>query len=122
MFFKNHLITLALLFLWAGLVLGLFHIFCKFVIRLFRNNVYVTNIVGFCFWLAFGFVFSRICIVYYDYSFCMFGLFSMIVGFVLTKISVDFFFTKFAKLIYNRLTKKKRGKQRYEQLCTNQKA
>ena len=122
MFFKNYLIDLSPLFLWVGLVFGLIHIFCKCVVKLFRNNIYVTNFVGFCYWLLFGGFFARICLVYYNYCFCWFGLLFMFFGFFLVKISVDFFFTKFAKVIYNKFTKKKRGKQRYEQLCANQKA
>ena len=119
MFFKGHLIGIASRFLWAGLVLGLFHILCKMVIKASRRNVYVANIVGFCFWLLFGLVFSRFSIVLNNYEICWFGLFSMFFGFALVKISIDFFFTKFAKVVYNKLANSKKRKQKYEQLQAN---
>ena len=102
MFFKNHLITVAAKFLWAGLILGLFYVFCKMVVRLSKRNVYVSNIVGFCFWVLFGFTFARMSFVFNNYRVCWFGLISMVVGLILVKISIDFFFTRFAKLLYNK--------------------
>ena len=122
MFFKNHLISLAAKFLWVGLILGMFYIVCEIVVKLSRRNVYVTNIVGFCFWLLFGGLFARMSIVYYNYSFCWFGLISMLTGWFLVKISINFFFTKFAKLLYNKLANSKKGKRKYEQLQANEKA
>lgn len=110
MFFKNHLVALSARFLWFGLVIGLFSIICSAVIRLSKRNIYVTNLVGFCFWLVFGGAFARMCVVYYNYSFCWFGLLFMFLGLFLVKISIEFFFTKFAKLIYNKLTKLKQRK------------
>lgn len=119
MFFKNHLISLASRFLWVGLILGVFYIVCEMVVKISRKNLYVTNIIGFCFWLLFGGLFARMCVVYYNYSFCWFGLFSMFVGWFLVKISINFFFTKFAWLLYNKLANSKRRKRNYEQLQTN---
>ena len=119
MFFKGHLLGIASRFLWFGLILGLFHIVCKLVILFSRRNVYVSNIVGFCFWLLFGFVFSRLSIVFNNYQVCWFGLFSMFFGFFLVKISVDFFFTKFARVVYNKLANSNKRKQKYEQLQAN---
>ena len=119
MFFKNHLISLAAKFLWVGVVLGLFYIVCDLAIKISKQNVYVSNIVGFCFWLLFGFLFARMSIVYYNYQACWFGLLSMFAGFVLVKISINFFFTKFAKLVYNKFANSKRRKRKYEQLQAN---
>lgn len=119
MFFKTHLIGVASRFLWAGLVLGLFFIICELVVKLSRKNVYVSNIVGFCFWLLFGFAFARLCIVLNHYQVCWFGLISMFFGFFLVKISLNFFFTKFARVVYNKLANSKRRKQKYEQLQAN---
>ncbi len=119
MFFKNHLISLGLKFLWAGLVLGLFYTFCGAVKKASKRNLYVINIVGFCFWLLYGFVFARMSFVLYNYRACWFGLGLMFVGLILVKISIDFFFTKFAKVLYNGLAKLKRGKRDYGKLQTN---
>ena len=119
MFFKNHLIALSARFLWFGLVLGLFFIFCKLVVKASKRNIYVTNIVWFCFFLLFGGVFAMLCKIYYYHMFCWFGLVLMCLGLFLVKISLDFFFTKFAKLLYNGLTKLKRRKFKHEQLQTN---
>lgn len=119
MFFKNYLISLALKFLWIGLIFGLFHIFCQMVIKISKRNVYISNLVGFCFWLLFGFVFARMSFVLYNYRACWFGLISMLLGLVLVKISIDFFFTKFVKVLYNGLVKLKRGKRGYGKLQTS---
>ena len=121
MFFKNHVLGLSAKFLWVGLVLGLFFIVCKFVVLASKRNIYVTNLTWFCFFLLFGGTFAMLCKIYYSHKFCTFGLLSMILGLFLVKISLDFFFTKFARMIYNGFTKLKKGKPRYEQLQTNQK-
>ncbi len=112
MFFKNALMFLALKFLWVGLIFGLIWILCSFVIRLSRCNVFVFNIITFMFLLSFGFVFGQLCIYYYNYSFCWFGLLFMAFGVILVKISMLFFFTIFVKLLYNKfITKFLRGKK-----------
>lgn len=107
MFFKNFLVFLFFKFLWAGLVLGIFSAFCKLVILFTRKNVYVYNVVNFCFLLLFDGVYAYLCMCYYNFAFCWFGLFGMILGLVLVKISLQFFFTKFMRLLYNKLTKLK---------------
>ncbi len=112
MFFKNALMFLALKFLWVGLIFGLIWILCSFVIRLSRRNVFVFNIITFMFLLSFGFVFGQLCIYYYNYSFCWFGLLFMAFGVILVKISMLFFFTIFVKLLYSKfITKFLRGKK-----------
>ena len=110
MFFNNSTILLFLNFLWLGLIFGFVHILFKLVVQVSRKNVYVTNFVGFCFWLAFGMCFSVVSIARYNYSVCWFGLFGMFLGFFLVKISADFFFTKIILLLYNKHTKRKMGK------------
>lgn len=108
MFFKNHLISVAAKFLWFGLIFGLFFVLCKFVVKVSKRNVYVSNIVWFCFFLPFGGVFAWLCNLYYSSKFCWYGLFLMIFGLILVQISLDFFFTKFAKMVYNIFVKLKR--------------
>lgn len=122
MFFKNFVIPLSLKFLWVGLIFGVFFGFCDIIKKMAKRNLYVVNIVDFCFWLAFLFVFARMSFVLYDYEICWFGLASMLLGLILVKISVNFFFTKFAKLVYNGLTDLKRRKHRYGKLQTNEKS
>ena len=75
-----------------------------------HKNVYFLNFVSFSFWLAFGFMFSQLCLMFYNYQFCWFGLLGMMLGLILVKISVEFFFTKFAMLLYNKFNKKTKGK------------
>lgn len=102
MFFKNFLIFVFLKFLWVGLIFGLFKLVCNAVTVLFKKNVYVCNLVSFCFWLAFGITFSVMSFALYNFSFCWFGLLGMLFGLLLVKISVNFFFTIFVKLLYNK--------------------
>ena len=109
MFFKSYLISVAARFLWAGLILGLFFMVCKLVKVVSNKNIYISNLTDFCFWLLFGGVFVLFCNLYYSYSFCWFGLLLMLFGLFLVKICGDFFFTSFAKVLYNVLTKKKKG-------------
>ena len=110
MFFKNYLIFLFLKFLWFGLLLGFFGIICNLAIKLFRKNVYAYNLISFCFWLVFGGVFAMLSLRYYNYTFCWFGLLAIFIGYFLVKISVEFFFTFFAKLLYNKLAKSRKQK------------
>ena len=119
MFLRNHLIFLFLKFLWWGLIFGLFNIVCGFVKKWTKRNVYVHNLVSFCFWLAFGFVYYQICINHYSYQFCWFGLLGMLFGLFLVKISIDFFFTNFARLLYNKFAKRKSRKNQNGELQTS---
>lgn len=121
MFLKNHLVLLASRFLWWGLVLGMIYIICAIVIRAFKRNVYISNLISFCFWLAFGFIFIILCNSLYNYQFCWFGLLSMFLGLLLVKFSINFFFTKFVELLYNKLAKLKSRKKKNGKLQTNEK-
>ena len=109
MFFRNHLFLLALKFLWLGLVLGLVYVVVKLVYRASKRNVYVCNFVSFCFWLAFGMSFAWLSVWGYSGRFCWFGLLFIVLGMILVKISIDFFFTKFAGLLYNKFKKLTKG-------------
>lgn len=106
MFFKNYLIFLFLKFFWWGLAFGMFGAVCSLTIKLCRRNVYISNLTSFCFWLAFGGVFAGICMRFYNYTFCWFGLLAMLAGLFLVKLSVEFFFTIIAKLLYNKIVRK----------------
>lgn len=110
MFLRNHLFNLFCKFLWWGLALGLFYAVCKLIMKASKRNVYVCNIVSFCFWLIFGMIFSALCINFYNYQFCWFGLAGMGLGLVLVKFSIEFFFTNFVRLLYNKFTKQKARK------------
>lgn len=119
MFFKNATILLFGKFLWIGIAFGLVWLFFSLVINISRKNVYVFNLLTFVFWIAFGFVYVQLCLHYYNYSFCWFGLLGQILGLALVKISIEFFFTLFAKLLYNGINKglkrKKDGKLRFNE-------
>lgn len=114
MFFKGATIFIASRFLWWGIVFGASYFVCKVLFRLFKRNVYACNAVSFVYYLLFGFVFSRLCLSLNYYSFCFYGLLSMLAGYVLARISVDFVLTFFAKLLYSKIRnfskRKKNGK------------
>lgn len=107
MFFRNFYIALFLKFFWWGLVFGLLGILFLSIVKLWHKNVYASNLVSFCFILAMGVVHNRLCMLYYNYSFCWFGLLGMLLGYLLVKISVEFFFTILAKLLYNKFIRAK---------------
>ena len=112
MFFKGATIFIASRFLWWGLVFGCLYFVCKVLFKISKKNVYVSNFVSFIYWLAFFFVFARLCLSLNYYSFCFYGLVSMLAGYVLARISVDFVLTFFAKLLYSmviKLLKRKRN-------------
>lgn len=121
MFFNNHLIFVGLRFLWLGLFLGCVYVAINFIVWVSKRNVYVYNLVTFCFYLFAGLLYSRFCISLYDYRFCWFGLLLMVFGMFLVKISINFFFTKFAKLLYNKFNIRKTKGNRDGKLQTNEK-
>ena len=120
MFFKNALIFLFLKFFWFGLIFGLIWLLCKLVIKVSKNNVYIFNIITFCFVLAFGVIYVWLCNSYYNYSFCWFGLLGMVLGIILVSISINFFFTIFAKLLYNKCIKRNLRGRKNGKLQSNQ--
>lgn len=107
MFFKNSFIFVGLKFLWIGLLMGLVYLVFNLLTKVSKRNLYFSNIVGFCFWLAFGMLFSWCSILNYNYSFCWFGLLFMLSGFFFVKKTQQIFFTKFILLLYNSVTKRK---------------
>lgn len=114
MFFKGATIFVASRFLWAGLVFGCAYFVVKVLFKVFRQNVYLCNLVSFVYYLMLGLVFSRLCFCLNHYSFCFYGLLSMLAGWGIARISVDFVLTFFAKLLYSKVRnfckRKKNGK------------
>lgn len=121
MFFKTFLFSLFLKFLWLGLVLGIFKMFCNLVNRLSHKNIFIVNIVNFCFWSIFSLFFVSFCIYFYNYEFCWFGFVAMLIGIYFVKISVEFFFTNLLKLLYNKIDKKHLRKNKHGKLKFNEK-
>ncbi len=111
MFFQNFLFSLFLKFLWLGLVLGVFKMFCSLICKMTRNNIFIVNVVNFCFWSVFSLFFTYFCVYFYSFSFCWFGFLAMLAGIYFVKISVEICFTNLLKLLYNKLDKKPRGKK-----------
>ena len=107
MILQNSNIFLFAKFVWCGLGVGFVAILFSLIIKATRRNVYVYNLVTFCFWIVFGLIFADLSLRNYNYSFCWFGLAGMFVGYFLVKISIEFLFTKFIKLLYNKLTNKR---------------
>lgn len=106
MFFKNELIFIFLKFLLIGLYFGIVRLPFKLINRLTKNNIIVYNLASFCYWLAFGGIFAYLCVQFYNYAFCWFGLLGMFLGIVLVEISINFFFTNLFLLLYNVFTKR----------------
>ena len=122
MFFKGQEFSLFALFLWLGLVFGAIAIVFKTTAKLFKRNTYVVNLLTFVFWTGFGLTFCLMCNRFYNYSFCWFGLAGMCLGLVFIKISVQFFFDRFVRFIYNKvIIMKTKRKSRSGRLQTNKK-
>lgn len=119
-FFKNADIILATKFLWAGLVMGVIAVVLKTVAKMFRKNAYVVNLLTFLFWIAFGGLLSILCFELNCYSYSGIGLVSMILGVLIIRISVEFFFDYFLRFIYNEFSSLKR-KHKNGKLQTNKK-
>ncbi len=111
MFFKNASIALFAKFVWFGLIFGMVAILVDIIIRISRKNVYVYNLVTFAYVLVFGAVYSYLTLVFFNYSFCWFGLFGMILGAILVKISIEFLFDKLIRLLYNKIVISRRNRQ-----------
>ena len=107
-FFRNFEIVLFSKFLWVGLVCGLLAIILKMVSKVFRKNVYVVNLLMFLFVTVFGCGFSLMCYFFNNYSFSAIGLFAMLLGVLIIRISVEFFFDYFIRFIYNEFSLLKR--------------
>ena len=120
MFFKGYQIELFSKFLWVGLVFGVCAIVLKTISKIFRRNVYVVNALMFMFVTAFGVVYSLMCFRLNNYSFSGIGLFSMLLGVLIIRISVEFFFDYFVRFIYNEFSLLK-GKRKNGKLQTNKK-
>lgn len=120
MFFKGYQIELFSKFLWAGLVLGIFAIVLKTISKIFRKNVYVVNLLMFVFVSLAGIIFSLMCFQFNNYSFSGIGLFAIILGVLIIRISVEFFFDYFIRFIYNEFSLLK-GKRKNGKLQTNKK-
>ena len=120
MFFKGYQIELFSKFLWVGLVLGVCAIILKTISKVFRRNVYIVNTLMFVFVSAFGVIYSLMCFRLNNYSYSGIGLFSMLLGVLIIRISVEFFFDYFLRFIYNEFSLVKR-KRRNGKLQTNKK-
>lgn len=121
MFLKTFLFSLFLKFLWLGLVLGVFKMFCNLVCKLSHKNIFIVNIINFCFWSIFSLFFVHFCVKFYNFEFCWFGFLAMFIGIYFVKISIEFFFTNLLKLLYNKIDKKNLRKNQYGKLKCNEK-
>jgi len=121
MFLKTFLFSLFLKFLWLGLILGVFKMFCNMVCKISHKNIFIVNIISFCFWSIFSLLFVYFCDKFYNFEFCWFGFLAMFIGIHFIKISAEFFFTNLLKLLYNKLDKKTLRKNQYGKLKCNEK-
>lgn len=120
MFFKGFQLEIFSKFLWVGLIFGLFAIVLKLISKIFRKNAYLVNFLMFVFVVCFGLFFFKMCLIFNSYSFSGIGLFSMILGVLIIRISVEFFFDYFIRFIYNEFSLLKR-KHKNGKLQTNKK-
>ena len=120
MFFKGFEIALFSKFLWIGLIFGIFAIILKTISKIFRKNVYIVNFLVFSFVLLFGCIYSWLCFEFNNFSFSGIGLFAMLLGVLIIRISIEFFFDYFIRFIYNEFSLLKR-KRKNGKLQTNKK-
>lgn len=120
MFFQNVNVLLFVKFLWAGLILGLVSVVLKTIAKVLRKNAYVVNCLTFLFWLAFGAIYYYMCLLFNYQAVTIIGLFGMMLGIVIIKISIDFFFDYFIRFIYNELRLRK-GKKKNGKIQTSKK-
>lgn len=111
MFFKNASLLLFVKFLWLGLIFGVVSIVLKMVAKIFKKNVFVVNLLGFIYWISFGCVWIIFSMKSSMLSISLSGLCAMILGVIIIKISIDFFFDYFIRFIYNEFRKSKRKLQ-----------
>lgn len=111
MFFNNEAVLLFVKFLWAGLILGLVSVILKLISKVCKKNVVIVNLLSFLFWISFGVVYILTSFIFNNYSLSWVGLFGMILGIVVVKISIDFFFDYFVRFIYNEFILHKRKKE-----------
>ena len=111
MFFKGFEILLFSKFLWAGLIFGIFAIVLKTIAKIFRKNAYIINFFVFSFISMFGCVFLLMCLRFNNFSFSGVGLFAMILGVAIIRISIEFFFDYFIRFIYNEFSSLKRKRK-----------
>ena len=101
MFFKNYYLFISLKFLWVGLIFGVIKIAFDIFNKITRNNVFVFNLIYFVFWSSLSYFFILLCKIYYNYSFCWFGLLLMLTGLISVKISLNFLLTNLTILLYH---------------------
>lgn len=121
MFFKNYLIYIFLKFLWIGLIFGLIRLVFNLINKLCKDNVYVYNLTSFIYWISFGGFFIALCFLYYNYSFCWFGLLAMLLGLFLVKVSLDFLLTNLLVILYYKFTNFKTRKKQINELQAEKK-
>ena len=114
MFFQNVNVLLFVKFLWAGLVLGLVSVLLKTFAKVARKNVYVVNGLTFVFWIGFCAIYYYMCLLFNRQSVTVLGFFGMILGIVIIKISIDFFFDYFIRFIYNEFILRKGKKEKWK--------
>ena len=120
MFFKDFQLELFSKFLWIGLIFGLFAIILKLIAKIFHKNAYVVNFLVFGFIVCFGLIYFKMCLLFNNYSFSGIGLFAMVLGLIIIRISIEFFFDYFIRFIYNEFSLLKR-KHKNGKLQTNKK-
>lgn len=111
MFFNNAVVLLFVKFLWAGLFLGLVSVILKLIAKICQKNVVIVNMLSFVFWIIFGALYLLMSFTLNNYSLSFVGLFGMILGIIVIKISIDFFFDYFIRFIYNEFILHKRKRE-----------
>ena len=111
MFFRNASALLFVKFLWLGLIFGVISIVLKTIAKIFRKNVFIVNILTAVFWFCLTIIFMAMCIRFNNYAFSGVGLFGVLTGIAIIKISIDFFFDYFIRFIYNEFILHKRKKE-----------
>ena len=92
-----------LIFSILGLICGFGYDILKVIKNLFKNNIFIVNIIDFCFVVLCGFCFI-FCIFKFEYgSFKLFEIISFIFGIIFEQIIVEILFTSPIKWVYNKI-------------------
>ena len=108
MFFGNASVLLFIKFLWLGLIFGIISLILKTIAKIFKKNAFIVNVLMFVFMIALAGMYLFMCVHFNNYSLSWVGLFGVIIGVLIVKISIDFFFDYFIRFIYNEFISRKR--------------
>jgi hypothetical protein len=92
-------------FLVLGLVFGAASSIVKLVNAIFKNNIVIVNMCWFIFFAVLGGAHTILILKICSGKILAYTFFATILGLILAKITIVFFFTKLGSMVYNILAK-----------------